>query len=286
MWVRASAWLAQLWPGHDVTATLDDNEGIWDVVRRHRVVLVGPLVVAFVGLAVCLAPGWPDVTNLVGLAMLAWAAWQVALHHTDRFVITNHRVFRVRGVLHRSRASMPIRRVLDITVHKPLLGLLAGYGHFVFESAAQEQGLREIRYVGRPDERERTIQRLIHQGREHSASDEPRVTPGPEGGHCRGCRCDERFGSRGSPGPAESSGREPSGRDSAGQRSTGEGSASQGSAGQGSASQGSAGQGSAGQESWGQGSSGAGSTARDWSSQGRSNPGEDTQPYSWSTTGG
>ena len=36
-----------------------------------------------------------------------------------------------------------------------------GYGHFVFESAAQDQGLREIRFVGSPDQRGATIQRVI-----------------------------------------------------------------------------------------------------------------------------
>ena len=36
-----------------------------------------------------------------------------------------------------------------------------GYGHFVFESAAQEQGLRDIRFVGYPDKRDLTIQRVV-----------------------------------------------------------------------------------------------------------------------------
>ena len=173
---------ASLWPGHDVTATLDDDEEIKDVVRQHRVVLVVPVLVGFLGLAIALSPGWPRVADAVGLVMVAWAGWHAVLHSVDRFVITNHRVFRVRGVLRRSRASMPIRRVLDITVHKPLMGLLFGYGHFVFESAAQEQGLREIRFVGDPDGRERTIQRLIH----------PRTSLPPQAAHCPGCRCPDR----------------------------------------------------------------------------------------------
>jgi membrane protein YdbS with pleckstrin-like domain len=175
----AGAHLARLWPGHDVTATLDDDEEIKDVVRQHRVVLVVPFLVGFLGLAIALVPAWPRVADIVGLVLFGWAAWHAVLHSVDRFVITNHRVFRVRGVLRRSRASMPVRRVLDITVHKPLLGLLLGYGHFVFESAAQEQGLREIRFVGAPDERERVIQRLIH----------PRSTTAPQTSHCPGCRC-------------------------------------------------------------------------------------------------
>ena len=44
---------------------------------------------------------------------------------------------------------------------KPLHGRMLGFGHFCFESAAQEQGLRDIRYVGRPDERDLSIQRVV-----------------------------------------------------------------------------------------------------------------------------
>ena len=58
-------------------------------------------------------------------------------------------------------ATMPIARILDISVRPTFLGQLLGYGHFVFESAAQDQGLRDIRYVGRPEQRDLTIQRVI-----------------------------------------------------------------------------------------------------------------------------
>ena len=79
----------------------------------------------------------------------------------DRFVVTNQRVFRVHGLLNRKEATMPLSRILDISVDKPIQGRILGYGHFTFESAAQEQGLRVIRYVGRPDERNLTIQRVV-----------------------------------------------------------------------------------------------------------------------------
>ena len=79
----------------------------------------------------------------------------------DRFVVTNMRVFRVHGILSQHVATMPISRILDISVHTPILGRIFSYGHFVFESAAQEQGLREIRFVGSPTQRGLTIQRVI-----------------------------------------------------------------------------------------------------------------------------
>ena len=79
----------------------------------------------------------------------------------DVFVITNMRVFRIHGVLNRQLSTMPLSRILDITVAKPLIGRLVGYGHFVFESAAQEQGQRDIRSRRAPDTRDLMIQRVV-----------------------------------------------------------------------------------------------------------------------------
>ena len=98
---------------------------------------------------------------VVAVLLLLHAAWGGLGVARDRFVITNMRVFRVKGVLVRSHATMPLGRILDITVIKPMSGRLFGYGHFIFESAAQAQGLREIRFVGRPDERDLAIQRVV-----------------------------------------------------------------------------------------------------------------------------
>jgi hypothetical protein len=82
------------------------------------------------------------------------ALWRVLEEYRDRFVITNQRVFRVNGVLATARASVPLMRILDITVNKPVVGRWLNYGHFVFESAAQVQGLNVISYVADIDERE------------------------------------------------------------------------------------------------------------------------------------
>jgi hypothetical protein len=144
----------------------DEGEVIVDEVQRHWVVHVRPFLefLFAVGLLVLglFAPvniAW--LPWLVAVAICGHAGWKSLTHHMDRFVITNMRVFRVRGVLAQKMATMPLGRILDITVEKPMVGRLFGYGHFIFESAAQEQGLRVIRYVGRPNERDLTIQRVI-----------------------------------------------------------------------------------------------------------------------------
>ncbi len=144
----------------------DEGEVIVDEVHRHWVAYVRPALEALVALA--LVASLPLVHAdlawlpfLLAVALLLHAAWTSLQNRVDRFVITNMRVFRVHGVLSREQATMPLSRILDITVAKPLIGRILGYGHFVFESAAQEQGLRDIRFVGRPDERDLAIQRVV-----------------------------------------------------------------------------------------------------------------------------
>ena len=144
----------------------DEGEVIVDEVGKHWVVYVLPALVAVVGFGFLISSAtwsldWAWLPMVLGTVLLVWAGWKALSANLDRFVITNMRVFRVNGVLARSLATMPLGRILDITVVKPMTGRILGYGHFTFESAAQDQGLRDIRFVGRPDERDLSIQRVV-----------------------------------------------------------------------------------------------------------------------------
>lgn len=97
----------------------------------------------------------------VGLVLLVVGMWKCHVNHMDRFVVTNMRVFRVHGVFNQHLATMPLTRILDISLTQSFNGQIFGYGHFVFESAAQDQGLRDIRFVARPEERDLTIQQVV-----------------------------------------------------------------------------------------------------------------------------
>lgn len=136
-----------------------------DEVRKHWAAtiwwycLIGlslPLFVSMIWLG-----GLFWIPLLLGLCLVGFGGWKVHLAHMDRFVVTNMRVFRLNGVFTSHLATMPMSRILDISMTRPFLGVIFGYGHFVFESAAQDQGLRDIRFVGRPEERDLTIQRVI-----------------------------------------------------------------------------------------------------------------------------
>lgn len=144
----------------------EEGEVIVDEVRHHWVAFVRPTLACLGALFLLVCAPFVDIDIawfflILAFALMLYAGWVALREHRDRFVITNMRVFRVHGVLTSNLATMPLSRILDITVKKPVHGRILGFGHFVFESAAQEQGLRDIRYVARPDQRDLAIQRVV-----------------------------------------------------------------------------------------------------------------------------
>lgn len=144
----------------------DEGEQVIDLVGKHAIayVRVGlwlllALAMWVLALFVHLDVAW--LLLLLGLGVMVWAMYLALDTMNDVFVITTMRVFRISGVFTVKIGTMPISRILDITVYTPLLGRFLNYGHFVFESAAQAQGLREIRNIARPVERDLTIQRVV-----------------------------------------------------------------------------------------------------------------------------
>jgi hypothetical protein len=161
-------WLRSFVPDPEIRGHLlrEEGEVVVDEVAHHWVSYIRSVLWVVLGV---LLLTWSVLTDtsfawvpfLGGWLAIARGGYLALSVHMDRFVVTNMRVFRVKGVFSQSLATMPLSRILDITVRKPFTGRLLGYGNFVFESAAQEQGLRDIHTVARPDERDLTIQRVV-----------------------------------------------------------------------------------------------------------------------------
>ena len=137
-------------------------------VKKHWAASAWPGVQLFIGVIIFVsafafqgAVYW--ILVVLGLVLGLHGLYGMLEEYRDRFVITNQRVFRVNGVFSTARASVPLLRILDITVNKPLVGRWLNYGHFVFESAAQVQGLNKITFVRDIDEREDVL-RMVMQG--------------------------------------------------------------------------------------------------------------------------
>ena len=163
-----TSWLPQ--PDIESGLVRERGEIPIEVVPHHWVAYVRPALEAVLALGLVWVAVWGPIELgfiflIAAFLLLLHAGWRALWEHMDRFVITNMKVFRVTGVFNRKTASTPMKRILDITLTKPVAGRVLGYGHFVFESAAQEQGLREIRNIGNPDRLNHIIQeQLIDQG--------------------------------------------------------------------------------------------------------------------------
>ena len=155
--------------------------------RRHWAVLIGPVVKAVPVLAV---GGWllmidPDnrLTSSVGLVVLFGALGYLALRAGEwwmrHFIVTNRRVLLTTGIVVRTVALLPLRRITDLTYKETLLGQLLGYGTFRFESAGQQQALSEITYLPRADVLYRDVSNLLFGNGADSGDDEGEAEPSP-----------------------------------------------------------------------------------------------------------
>jgi hypothetical protein len=147
---------------------VDEGEVIIQVVHKHWIVYLRPVAEILGGILAFIVFLFSPVRVawlpfLIAVVLFVHAAWLALDKYRDVFVITNMRVFRLNGVFDQRLATMPIARILDVTLDKPFIGRVLGYGHFVFENAAQEQGLREMRHVPHPDELDIVIERAIYE---------------------------------------------------------------------------------------------------------------------------
>lgn len=141
----------------DVDLRLVPGEQVIEEVRHVWVLFVWPVlllaVAGVVAVAALLAAPvetlW--IPLLVALLIAGYGSDRFLRAWRDRLVITDSRVMRVSGVYSRRAAWMPLSRVLDITVDRPMWLRPLRAGHLTLENAAQEQGLRDFRFIPNPN---------------------------------------------------------------------------------------------------------------------------------------
>lgn len=172
------SWLA-VWRAPNVDRQLLPDEHVIDEVRKVWVAFIGPSLIMLGGLVLLL---WSLATVpvrslwlglVIGVLIIGFGLDRYLNVFKDRLIITDSRVMRVSGVYSRKAAWMPLSRVLDITVDRPLWLRPLNAGHLTLENAAQEQGLREFRYIPHPNERALLIHALRTGGGGSSAPPPP-----------------------------------------------------------------------------------------------------------------
>jgi uncharacterized membrane protein YdbT with pleckstrin-like domain len=127
-------------------------------VRRHGIVLVRPLLRAFVlallGLGAFLG-GWPVSVAGAGLLLVAAVVATAAVWKWDRthIVVTTEKLFVMHGVVHRRAAAVRLAKIGTIEIEQSFVWRVFGYGTVV-------AGDLEIRCVAKPRELCGLVQRL------------------------------------------------------------------------------------------------------------------------------
>ncbi|GAA3803270.1 PH domain-containing protein [Cellulomonas soli] len=161
------------------------DERVVLAVRRHWARLAEPALTAVLGVAVAafLADraetviGDPGVLVLwLGLLPVGRFVWRLLEWRIEWFVATDRRMLLLTGLVTHRVAMMPLHKVTDMSYSRSPVGQLLGYGEFVLESAGQDQAMRRIGWVVRPDETYRRLCATIF------APGQARGVPGLPGG--------------------------------------------------------------------------------------------------------
>jgi membrane protein YdbS with pleckstrin-like domain len=155
--------------GKDAEKYLLSDEPPVIATRRHPAVLVRPFIR---GVPALVVGGWllqldPEnrLSTTLGLLVVLGGLVYLGLHVGEwwvrHFLVTRRRVLLTSGVIIRTVAVMPLRRITDLTWKETFWGQLLGYGTFRFESAGQKQGLDEITFVPDADNLYKTLSQLM-----------------------------------------------------------------------------------------------------------------------------
>ena len=156
--------------------------------RRHWAVLAVPVAKALPALVVGFWLLMLDPANRLpttaGFLVLVGALGYLVLRGGEwwrrHFFVTNRRVLLTSGIIVRTVALLPLRRITDLTYSETLFGQLLGYGTFRFESAGQQQALSEITFLPRADLLYRDVSDLLFGGNgADKGDDEGEAEPSP-----------------------------------------------------------------------------------------------------------
>src|SRR3712207_4983271 len=117
---------------------------------------------------------------LVLVGALVYLTLRVGEWWMRHFFVTNRRVLLTSGIIVRTVALLPLRRITDLTYSETVFGQLLGYGTFRFESAGQQQALSEITFLPRADLLYRDVSDLLFGGNgADKGDDEGEAEPPP-----------------------------------------------------------------------------------------------------------
>ena len=146
---------------------------IWDIRKAMSLRTAGArtqLLAAVVVAAVCYGVAWLVQNKRFGvggmllvvlLAVICWSLVQIAEWADRIFVLTTKRIVVIEGIVATTVRSMPVARLTDMAYRRTAMGRALGYGLFDIESAGQDQALKIMNYVPRPEHTNLQISHLL-----------------------------------------------------------------------------------------------------------------------------
>jgi membrane protein YdbS with pleckstrin-like domain len=155
--------------GKDAAKYLLPDEPPVVATRRHPAVLFRPfsrgVPVLLFGWVILVVSDDVQLAVLGGALVVVGSLVYLGLHVAEwwvrHFLVTRRRVLLTSGVIIRTVAVMPLRRITDLTWKETFWGQILGYGTFRFESAGQAQGLDVITFVPHADALYRRLSELM-----------------------------------------------------------------------------------------------------------------------------
>lgn len=152
---------------------LRDEEVKLDATRSFRSWLVDQTVWLLLGVAafLALATVGSDVTITLGAGVLAvvgaWLTFDWNRKRFTRYVITDLRVLRITGVLHRRMEFIPWGKITDVSRSESFLQWLTGTATIRIESANERSAFRAMTDVSDPEHFYNVLVRMVdlRQGR-------------------------------------------------------------------------------------------------------------------------
>lgn len=179
----------------DLQDLLSTDESVVYQTRQHWFVVVRNVAVRLLALALVAVfiwyagdAGWLDNTAGEWAGYVAWAVfaavaltvlWTIFGWLTERFYVTTSKIVYAYGILNRNVTSIPLVKIDEITLRRPLLGRMLGYGRLDVENASGgHEPLAGLEYLPRPvklyqliSERSRS-QRMIEGGAHRDQDDD------------------------------------------------------------------------------------------------------------------
>lgn len=143
------------------SVNMQPGESLVVTVRMHPVILLRPLFLTVTGLAIATWLSF-SVVNGVGVVLeviwLAWVvlllrlAWKIASWSLEFLIVTSRRLILSKGILSRDIESIPVGRMTNIALRRPMAARLLGYGELIVASGGNEGSARKVPYIPYPSE--------------------------------------------------------------------------------------------------------------------------------------